>query len=159
MKAVLKRFGLVLAIVGLLVAGPLCYGLTYTGLRMYKRATRPPVGTITTPLDADVVQGLCAKLALPEGDQRCRAGAVVYAPDFALDIAHSLSPGVTTYEEVEQLYGGYRYRCEDPVYVRSLDVTLLRCWYDLRGDRMFPFALSFTDDGKLYRIMARPYDD
>ena len=77
----------------------------------------------------------------------------------SIDTHTAIRIGVTTYDEVESMWGKYRYECEPRVEVPSLQLTLFTCWYDLRGDHVFPFVLMLTDDGKLYRVMASPTDD
>lgn len=156
-----KRVLLVMVLLAVLVVigVPCGYMTVYVAAVWHKKASRPPLSKITTPLPPAVVQDVCQKLSLPPTDRRCQPDAVAYSYEFLPDIAHSLRPGVTTYDEVESQWGIYCYEREPQVYTPSLELTSFRCWYDLRGDHIFPFVLTFTDDGKLYRVMASPTDD
>jgi hypothetical protein len=148
---------LLLAVSVLLV--PCCYGIIFEAVVLRNYATRPKWHEITTPVPPTVVQDVCQKLNLP-GDRRlCRPGAVVYAPELFPFIKRAFTPGVTTYEEIEQALGQYRYHCEEPVTYPGLGLTLFRCWYDFNQDHVFPFVFSFTDDGVLETIFADPYGD
>ncbi len=106
---------------------------------------------MTSPLDAAVVEDLCGKLTMPQADRLCTAGATVYAPDFFPAISASLKKGVTTYEEAEAVLGPYRYKRDRPEAF-SDGTIVFRCWYDLRGDRSYPFVLIFTADGRFYQM-------
>jgi hypothetical protein len=60
---------------------------------------------------------------------------------------------VTAYEDVQAKLGTYRYERE-PV-VRLADGTAYyRCWYDFRGDRVFPVAFVYAEGGLLERSFA-----
>lgn len=118
----------------------------------------PPIEEITTPLEPAVAQDMCQKMSLRNTDRRCQEGAVVYAEDFAQEIRVAFEPGVSTYADVQEVFGPYQYECEEPVYYRSLNVTVFRCWYDLRGDRVYRIGFGFTDDGVLRAIYASPRD-
>ncbi len=112
----------------------------------------PEPSEITTPLDPSVVRDVCSSLGLGDDCPQCRPGAVVYAPDFFPAIRRAFREGRATWQEVDSRLGAYRYDCEDPVEVRRLRATLIRCKYDLRGDHVYPFAFTFTDSGVLYAI-------
>lgn len=151
------RLILLLAVCVLLVPG--CYVIVYGGLVLRNYATRPKWQEITTPVAPAVVQDVCQKLNLPSGHRLCKPGAIVYAPEFFPFIKTAFTPGVTTYEEIEQALGKYRYHCEEPVSYPSLGLTIFRCHYDFNQDHVFPFAFSFTEDGVLDMIYADPYGD
>jgi hypothetical protein len=122
------------------------------------RLNRPTIREVTSPLEPSIVHDLCQKLDLPAGDPLCQSGAVVYAPDFFLAVKAEFTPGVTTYEDVQEKLAAYRYRRE-PV-VRLADGTAsYRCWYDFQGDRVFPVVFVFTEDGLLEQLLADTGDD
>ncbi len=151
------KWALLLAVSVLLV--PCCIVMIYEALVLRNYAARPKWHEITTPVPPAVVQDVCQKLKLPSDHRLCSPEAIVYAPEFFPFIKAAFTPGVTTYEEIEQALGQYRYHCEEPVTYPSLGLTLFRCWYDFNQDHVFPFAFSFTDDGVLETIYADPYGD
>lgn len=138
---------------------PVCYAVGFLGLSLANRATRPKMSEVTTPLEPAVVQDLCEKLSVPENSNLCKPGAVVYAPEFFPAVYRSFTIGVTTYGEVQARIGAYQYEREPSVAVPSLGGTFFRCLYDFRGDRVFPFGLTFTEEGTLYDIDATAWDD
>jgi len=140
-----------------LVAVVVCFVALDVGLAVVRHASAPGIHEVTTPLSPLVIQDVCQRLALPDGHHLCGAGAIVYAPDFFATIKAAFVPGVTSYDEIEARLGPYRYHCEAPVEVRSLGLTVFTCHYDFNGDRAFPFAFCFTDDGVLYATYADPY--
>jgi len=119
--------------------------------------TRPQVHEVTSPLEAAVVQDLCQKLALPEDDPLCLPGAVVYAPDFFPAVKAAFEPGITTYDDVQEKLGVYKYR-QDPLVIQADGVKYFRCWYDFNGDHVFPIVFSFTDENVLRQIFASAGD-
>jgi hypothetical protein len=102
----------------------------------------------SSPLDPKVVAELCSKLELRDRDWRCKSGAVVYAPDFFGDIERFCLKA-DTYDDVEVVFGPYKYRCTqlfgDPADAGSYYV----CDYDLRGDGVYLFSCTFGADGRL----------
>jgi hypothetical protein len=115
----------------------------------------PEPSEITTPLDADVVRDICSSLGLGEECPQCQPGEVVYAPDLFPWIRRSFPEGVATREEVDSKLGVYRYECEEPVETNFgwRTLMLVTCHYDLRGDRVYPFAFTFTDKDVVYDLM------
>lgn len=110
----------------------------------------------TTPLSQEVVQDICIQFSLPAGDKRCQPGVTVYAPDFfqtITDYFRKKDDNWSTYEEVQVKLGKYQYELEKPLtgYDESEG---FRAWYDLRGDQVYPIAMWFNSDGRLYRISA-----
>jgi hypothetical protein len=114
----------------------------------------------TSPLEAPVVEDICAKLGLPAVDPRCQPGAVAYAPDFFRDITsrYREHDGIfSTYDEVQKVLGGYQYRY-DPVVTTGDGLSYFRAHYDLKGDRVFPITMFFYEDGRVFRIIATVAD-
>jgi hypothetical protein len=122
------------------------------------RLTRPKVHEVTSPLETGVVRDLCQKLTLPEDDPLCQPGAIVYAPDFFPAVRASFEPGITTYDDIQGKLGSYQYECKPPVNLVD-GTAYFRCWYDFKGDRVFPVVFIFTDDSILERLSATVGDD
>ena len=120
--------------------------------------TRPKVYEVTTPLEEEVVQDLCQKLALAEDDPLCQVGAIVYAPDFFPAVRASFQPGVTTYEDVQEKLGDYQYK-RGQLVTQADGAAYFVCDYDFNGDRVFPVGFFFTDEGILERLFATVGDD
>lgn len=125
---------------------------------LVSRFARPKVHEVTSPLGAAVVQDLCQKLALPEGDPLCQPGAVVYAPDFFPAVRTSFKPGVTTYDDVQDKLGSYQYK-RGQLVTQADGISYFVCGYDFNGDRVFPVGFFFTEEGILERIFATVGDD
>lgn len=114
----------------------------------------------TSPLDPAVVNDICQKFGLPESDDRCKPGAVVYAPDFFNTIGGTFQPENgewATYDQVEEKLGEYKYE-EEPITKVSDGTEYFVAWYDLRGDRVYPIVIFFYSDGSLMRIIATVTD-
>ena len=110
----------------------------------------------TTPLENEVAVDLCNKFTISDNDPRCQPGAVVYAPDFFQTIGKTFQPADqtwATYEEVEAKLGAYKYN-QEPLVTESDGKQYFRCWYDLRGDRVYPIVIDFYSDGRLWRMIA-----
>ncbi len=110
---------------------------------------------LTTPLEPAVVQDLCQKLSLPKGSRLCQPGAAVYAPEFYPAIHSAIKRGVTTYDEVQYMLGAYQVEREPPV--GYADGAIFSCTYDLRGDGMFHFGISFREDGRVHHVIAQAF--
>ncbi|MBN1874148.1 MAG: hypothetical protein JXA33_07945 [Anaerolineae bacterium] len=111
-------------------------------------ATRSQIARLyelTAPLDAVVIQELCQKLSLSVQDERCQSEAVVYSIDFYDDIGQPFEYGVTTYQDVQALFGAYQYECDARV-ITADGYAYFRCLYDFKGDRMFPVSFRFSGD-------------
>jgi hypothetical protein len=116
-------------------------------------APRPKISEVTSPLKPEVVQDICSKFGLPKDDDRCRPGATVYAPDFFPLIRESFTPGVSTYDDVQEKLGAYQYKCEKPT--KESDGTIyFVCSYDLQGDRVFHADFFFTGEGTMWKMFA-----
>lgn len=114
----------------------------------------------TSPLDPAVVSDICQKFDIPEGDDRCKPGAVVYAPDFFSTIGETFQPENrewATYDQVEEKLGEYKYN-EEPITKVSDGTEYFRAWYDLHRDRVYPIVIFFYSDGRLMRIIATVAD-
>lgn len=110
----------------------------------------------TTPLDPAVVEYMCKAFSLPDKDQKCQTGSIVYAPDFFGIIRETFIPKDgpwATYEEVQEKIGEYQYAYEPPVTTGD-GITYFRARYDLNGDRVYPIIMFFYDDGRLWRLVA-----
>lgn len=135
-----------------------CLFLLVMGFTIASRLTKPKIHEVTTPLEAIVVQNLCQKFSLPEDDPLCRPEAIVYAPDFFPAVRAAFTPGITTYDDVQEKLGSYQYE-RKPLVTQAGGTTYFRCRYDFNGDRVFPVGFSFTEDGVLKRIFATVGDD
>lgn len=122
------------------------------------RLTRPQVHELTSPLAPGVIQNLCQKLDLAEGDPLCQPGATAYAPDFFPAVRASFEPGITTYDDVQGKLGRYLYKRE-PLVIQADGTRYFVCRYDFKGDRVFPVVFFFTGEGVLKRIFATISDN
>jgi hypothetical protein len=110
----------------------------------------------TTPLDPAVVKDLCATFSLPSEDPKCKPNSVVYAPDFFGVVRETFAPsdGVwATYDQVQEKIGKYQYHYELPITTGD-GFTYFVVGYDLQGDRVYPIAMFFYEDGRLWRLVA-----
>lgn len=148
---------LIVYVVGLLSI-PACMFLLVVASTVVGHLTRPKVYEVTTPLEEEVVQDLCQKLALAEDDPLCQVGAVVYAPDFFPAVRASFQRGVTTYEDVQEKFGEYQYERQSLV-TQADGTAYFMCGYDFNGDRVFPVWFSFTKESILERVFATVGDD
>ncbi len=110
------------------------------------RIRKGDLSQYTKPLDRKTIDDVCGQFEL-DGDQRCVAGKVVYAPDFFSVILSSFERGESTHEDVRAKLGHYEYGCDRPTYVPSLDHTYYWCSYDLQGDRVFPIGIKYEIRG------------
>lgn len=151
-----QRSRLILSMV--LIIG-MCIGSCWL-IRAYgSYSAQQKIRALTTPLAPEVVQTLCLKFELPATDKRCRAGAVVYAPDFYADLGRLFEYGESTYAEVQAVFGVYQYKCESRERVAAQGYSVFRCWYDFHGDQMFPMVFEFAlDDETLEGIMLHLFD-
>jgi len=166
MSNLLKRIAKVVVIlVTIILGGGIIYvcGLTLLtavvmGYDAYQDATQ--WREHTTPLDPEVVADICEKFGLPEDDPRCQPGATVYAPEFFRTIGETFQPpdgDWATYSQVEEILGEYKFD-EEPITILSDGTEYFRCWYDLRGDRVYPIVISFNSDGSIRKIIADVVD-
>lgn len=110
----------------------------------------------TEPLRPDVIQDICIKFDIPTTDPRCQPNAVAYAYDFFGTFKEALrttDQRQLTFDQVQEKLGQYQYYRE-PVITVSDGTRYFRCWYDLQGDRAYPIAVSFFDDGRVWRVFA-----
>jgi len=124
-------------------------------VRQYK-AEKADYTRYTSPLSSDTVKDICLKLALSDQDDRCRAGAVVYAPEFFDDVKEhfrSMPKEIATQEEVDKILGEYKMRCSQPTKL-STGKIYYRCLYDLHGDEVSIISVYFHGDGTIDYIMA-----
>jgi hypothetical protein len=122
------------------------------------RFARPKVHEVTSPLEPSVVHDLCQKLDLPVDDPLCQSKAVVYAPDFFPAVRAEFKPGMATYEDVQEKLAVYQYKY-GPLVTVADGTAYYRCWYDFKGDRVFPVVFVFTEDGLLERLSTTIGDD
>jgi hypothetical protein len=157
-KRIFKVTGILLAVVLLpiliYVGGLLITTAVVNGYDAYRDVTQ--WRERTTPLESEVAADMCEKFNLPDDDLRCQPKAVVYAPDFFRTIGETFQPANgdwAIYDEVEVLLGAYKFD-QEPITIQSDGTEYFRCWYDLRGDRVYPIVISFYSDGRLWRIIA-----
>jgi len=107
---------------------------------------------ITTPLPVSAAEDICLKFEIDPEDARCLPGAIVYAPDFFIDIKvyiDTLPDEDATFENIQEKLEIYLISCENPN-----DEGHYRCRYDIRGDGIYPIFIYFTIDGHIYRVIA-----
>lgn len=154
-ERLLKIFGIILSIPLILafclITLPYCLmALTGATLLLSDMQRSMTWKSKTSPLEVDVVQDLCQKFNLPENDHRCQANATVYARDFHLtihDAFFSDTEKTVTYDDVESKLGEYKISCSEN-WPGSGNTEYFDCEYDLRGDRILRFTISFNAKDK-----------
>lgn len=126
----------------------------YASLQNYRKriADQADYTKITTPLPRDVVDDICSKFEIDQGDGRCLQDSVVYGPDFFPDILayfKRLPRHEAQLETVHDKLGPYLESCDTPD-----NEGYYRCWYDLRGDGIYSVVIFFTKEGNIYRVIA-----
>lgn len=155
-KNAVVLLGVVLILVGLAFLCVMPFATTvYSG--MGTRATTIAIvndyKSITTPLDASVVEDICLRLEIKASSENCQSEMPVYAPDFFDEIKtyfSDLPRKSRTYDTVQDKFGTYLDYCATP----DPDGDY-RCVYDLRGDHLYPVYFYFDEDGFYYRISAK----
>ena len=110
----------------------------------------------TRPLSTEVTQDLCTKFDIPADDRRCQPKAIVYAYDFFGTIKVALrttDQRQLAFDQVQEKLGKYQYYRE-PLTTVSDGTQYHECWYDFQGDRVYPIAISFFSDGRVWRVFA-----
>lgn len=157
MRNILK---ILLVCVGIIALGAILYLIhpivveIYASLQNYRRnvASRADYTEVTTPLQRSVVDDICSSFKLNPNDARCTPTSVVYGPDFFSDIVAyfgKLPHEDATLQTVDDKLGPYLDSCDDPD-----NEGYYRCWYDLRGDGIYPISVYFTKGGFIYRVIA-----
>ena len=124
----------------------------------------------TSPLPKATVIDLCEKLILASSDSLCDGSHDVYAPDFsrAIDDRFPLdgpmetpkSKATISYDDIQNVLGEYKQRCEDVVHLSVSNYSYFRCFYDLRGDGYWIAAFYFYSSEKtLFSIRTGSHDD
>lgn len=116
----------------------------------------------TTPLSQEVITDLCTQLEIDTTDARCVIdnSSMVYGPDFFKDIYKVFTPDDSswaTYDEVEEIIGTYKYKCEPTVQL-SDGTEYFVCAYDFAGDRVFPIAIFYFSNGNIMKLIANVSD-
>ncbi len=107
----------------------------------------------TSPLPLHVIKDICKKFSIQENDRLCGLNSAVYAPDFypiIQEYFQALKDAPVTYSQVNEKLAIYRDYCE-PKVVQADDAEYFRCFYDLRGDKVYPIAFYFYGDRTLWK--------
>lgn len=108
----------------------------------------------TTPLSEEVVQDLCDKFSLQPSHDLCDQNGVVYAPAFFDAIDATFVPGISTYDEVQEILSNYQTKLEPPVTLAD-GTNYFVSHYDLKGDNITEVGFFFYGNGKLMKIIFR----
>lgn len=151
------RFVLALVLITLAYACGIS-GAVQRAMGELRRVPRhPPIESVTSPLDDEVIADLCSKLEIPARTSPCSSKGPIFAEDFAPAVRDIRTLGVRTYDDVQQRLGRYQSYCEPPVRMSDGNVSF-RCFYDFRGDGVYRPGFAFQEDGTLLFVYASPYD-
>ena len=114
----------------------------------------PPWYVLTTPLERNVVDDLCAKLNITESEQqKLCLNEEVYADEF-VEVIRRTFPLGSSYEIVQEKLSSYQSRI-----VEAEDENYLHAFYDFRGDEVIEISIRFKNN-ELFRIgSTQNYDD